>query len=201
MSDMEGLAERRKRAGKLFERGATQADVARELDVSRESARRWYEVYQRGGAKALATIGQRGRRSRLSDSELARVEKALLKGALAHGSDNDEALIEFLEELRRYLRGAKVTLCWDGLASHRSRVMQTYLASSRRWLVVERLPAYAPDLNPVEALWGNLKGRELANLCVDAIEETEDVAHAGIERIGADAQLAFAFLAHTGLSL
>ena len=117
------------------------------------------------------------------------------------GSYNDEALIEFLEELRRYLRGAKVTLCWDGLASHRSRVMQTYLASSRRWLVVERLPAYAPDLNPVEALWGNLKGRELANLCVDAIEETEDVAHAGIERIGADAQLAFGFLAHTGLSL
>src|SRR5207244_13549679 len=79
MSDIEGLGERRKRAGKLIERGATQADVARELDVSRESARRWYEVYQRGGAKALATIGQRGRRSRLSDSELARVEKALLK--------------------------------------------------------------------------------------------------------------------------
>src|SRR5438445_8708149 len=89
MSDMEGLAERRKRAGNLFERGATHAEVARELDGARESARRWYEVYQRGGAKALATIGQRGRRSRLSDSELARVEKALLKGALAHGCEND----------------------------------------------------------------------------------------------------------------
>src|SRR5438445_10483835 len=89
MSDMEGLAERRKRAGNLFERGATHADVDRELSVSRESARRGYEVYQRGGAKALAMIGQRGRRSRLSDSELARVEKALLKGALAHGCEND----------------------------------------------------------------------------------------------------------------
>jgi transposase len=31
-------------------------------------------------------------------------------------------------------------------------------------LVVERLPAYAPELNPVEKLWANLKGAELANL-------------------------------------
>src|SRR2546428_11707296 len=89
MSDMEGLAERRKRAGKLFERGATQADVARELDVSRESARRWYEVYQRGGAKALATIGQRGRRARVADSQLARGEKAPPNGGPAPGVAND----------------------------------------------------------------------------------------------------------------
>jgi len=40
-------------------------------------------------------------------------------------------------------------------------------------LVVERLPADAPDLNSVEALWGNLEGTELANLCVDTISETE----------------------------
>jgi transposase len=43
--------------------------------------------------------------------------------------------------------------------------MTRYLASQRPWLRVERLPAYAPELNPVELLWGNLKVRELANLC------------------------------------
>ena len=42
-----------------------------------------------------------------------------------------------------------------------------YLARQRRWLTVERLPGYAPDLNPVEVLWGNIKGQELANLCPD----------------------------------
>jgi hypothetical protein len=41
--------------------------------------------------------------------------------------------------------------------------MLAFIASQRAWLV-ERLPAYAPDLNPVEGLWSNLKQVELANL-------------------------------------
>ncbi len=117
------------------------------------------------------------------------------------GSYNDESLIGFIDELHRELAGAKVTLIWDGLPSHRSRAMRAYLATQRRWLVVERLPAYAPELNPVEALWGNLKGSELANLVVDTIAETESVARAGIERVRDETQLAFAFLRHTGLFL
>jgi transposase len=40
---------------------------------------------------------------------------------------------------------------WDGLPSHRSTAMRDWIRSQRSWLVVERLPAYAPDLNPVEA--------------------------------------------------
>ena len=73
------------------------------------------------------------------------------------GAYNDETLIEFLDDLHRHLDGAKVTLIWDGLPSHRSRRMQAWIAAQRRWLVVERLPGYAPDLNPVEGLWGTSK--------------------------------------------
>jgi hypothetical protein len=76
------------------------------------------------------------------------------------GSYNDESLIEFLEALHLELAGAKVTLIWDGLPSHRSRVMSAWLANQRSWLVVERLPAYGHDLNPVEMIWGNLKSSE-----------------------------------------
>ena len=43
--------------------------------------------------------------------------------------------------------------------------MLQYLVRARAWLTVERLPGYAPELNPVEQIWGNIKGRELANLC------------------------------------
>lgn len=117
------------------------------------------------------------------------------------GAYNDVSIAEFLTHLHRFLGGDKVTLCWDGLPSHRSRAMSEYLVANRAWLVVEPLPAYAPDLNPVEALWGNLKGTELANLCADIIEDTERIAHRGAGRIGNDADLAFAFLRHTGLSL
>lgn len=116
------------------------------------------------------------------------------------GAYNDETLIHFLTELHRHLNGDKITLLWDGLPSHRSRTMTAFIASQRRWLVVEPLPAYAPELNPVEALWGNVKGRELANLCADTIDETI-TAEAGLDRVGSDGDLAFAFLGHAGLSL
>ena len=92
-------------------------------------------------------------------------------------------------------------MIWDGLPSHRSRRMQAWIRRQRRWLVVERLPGYAPDLNPVEGLWGNLKGTELANLCADSIDEPAHAARAGIDRVRADHDLAFAFLRHCGLSL
>ena len=80
MADMEGLAERRKRAGKMFDRGARQIDVAKELEVSRETARRWYEVWDEGGTEALAQIGQRGRPSRLSAKQMEKVETGSFQG-------------------------------------------------------------------------------------------------------------------------
>ena len=79
--------------------------------------------------------------------------------------------------------------------------MNAWIDNQRRWLVVERLPAYAHDLNPVELVWGNVKAVELANLCPDTIEEARAAAEAGLERAGTSYQLCFNFLAHTGLSL
>jgi transposase len=89
MSDMEGLAQRRERAGKMFDRGVSQADVARELEVSRETASRWYKTWAQGGTEGLAVIGQRGRSARLSAEQLEQVEQALLKGAVANGFANE----------------------------------------------------------------------------------------------------------------
>ena len=83
-------------------------------------------------------------------------------------------------------------LIWDGLPSHRSRRMTDWVASQRAWLTVERLPGYAPDLNPIENAWGNLKSQELANLCAHTIDEVADIAAGGLDRIGSDAALCFA---------
>lgn len=117
------------------------------------------------------------------------------------GSYNDEAIVEFLTELHGHLGGDKVTLLWDGLPSHKSAKMRAFLASQRRWLVVEPLPPYAYDLNPVEQVWGNLKRTELANLCPDTIDEVADIADGGLNRIGSDPTLCFAFVRHAGLRL
>ena len=52
------------------------------------------------------------------------------------GAYNDESLIEFLGALHDELGGAKVTLIWDGLPSHRSRKMQAFIRSQRRWVAM-----------------------------------------------------------------
>jgi putative transposase len=79
--------------------------------------------------------------------------------------------------------------------------MRAWLGRQRSWLVVERLPGYAPDLNPVEALWANLKGTELANLAGDTLDDVTAAAERGIQRIRGTPHLALSFLRHCGLSL
>jgi hypothetical protein len=116
-------------------------------------------------------------------------------------SYNTGSLIGFLKALKRELRGSNCILIWDGLPSHKSKVMKAYLATQRSWLRVEMLPGYSPHLNPVETLWGNVKGQELANLCADDLGEVADALRRGMERVGASRELARAFLEHAGLSL
>lgn len=98
------------------------------------------------------------------------------------------------------MRGQYVILVWDGLPAHKSRVMKEYLKGQRRWLEVVHLPGYCPEMNPVESLWGNLKGQELANLCRDYISEIEAETRKGLHRIRTSSTLAFGFSAHAGLS-
>lgn len=119
---------------------------------------------------------------------------------LRPGAYNDETLIEFLNEFNE-VEQRPVLLIWDGLPAHRSRRMSDWVASQRHWLSVEPLPGYASELNPIEHVWGNLKGTELANLCSDTIDKVADIAEDGLDRIGSDAALCFAFLRQSGLPL
>ena len=116
------------------------------------------------------------------------------------GSYNDLALIGFLRALKRHFRRRPIVLVWDGLGGHKSRVMRQYLAQARTWLTVERLPGYAPELNPVEQIWGNIKGREPANLCPADILTLRRPLRAGFARIRRRSTLAFSFLRHAGLA-
>ncbi len=77
-------------------------------------------------------------------------------------SIKSEQVIGFLKHLGRYVRG-KLLVVWDGLPAHRSKAVAAYLASTQGRIWVEKLPAYAPELNPIEYLWGNIKGSDLAN--------------------------------------
>ena len=117
------------------------------------------------------------------------------------GAYNDLALIEVIQQLRIELRGERATLLWDGLSGHWSGCMRAFLATQRSWLVVERLPAYAPELNPVESLWAQLKGHHLANCGWETIEEVASATAGGIAEIRRSQQLLFSFIHKAGLPL
>lgn len=66
---------------------------------------------------------------------------------------------------------------------------------------MERLPACAPALNPVEGLWSWLKGTLLANLVCPTLPEVAEQAEPGIQYARQIPHLAYSFLRRTGLSV
>ena len=76
-----------------------------------------------------------------------------------------EEVAKFLRHVLREVSG-KLTIIWDGLPAHRGQTVKKFLreGASRR-LHLERLPGYAPDLNPDEGVWNYLKNVEMKNLC------------------------------------
>lgn len=70
-------------------------------------------------------------------------------------------VLAFVHGLRRQLR-RPLTLVWDRWQVHRSA--ERWLAlHAADWLKIEYLPAYAPELNPVEGVWGHTKSHALGN--------------------------------------
>jgi putative transposase len=77
-------------------------------------------------------------------------------------------VVTFLRDVLKHLRGPVVVL-WDGGPNHHGPVIREFLRRNKR-LRLERLPAYAPDLNPVEAVWSWLKWGRLSNFVPDDLE-------------------------------
>jgi transposase len=98
------------------------------------------------------------------------------------GSIKSPQVIEFLQHLQRHIPG-KILILWDGASIHRSLLVKNYLAATRRRIVLERLPAYAPELNPVEYMWGHLKTHEIGNLLVTQAWELSFEATAALRRM------------------
>jgi hypothetical protein len=68
-------------------------------------------------------------------------------------------------------------------------------------LCVVRLPAYAPDINPVEGLWANIPCQELADRSVKDLREVVEEVGNGFSRVHSENWLLHFFLHHEGLSL
>ena len=71
--DFEVLKERRLHAGAMFERDVTQADVERELRVSRESVSTWATTWRESGTDGLLGVGSAGCLPKISDQQLVKI--------------------------------------------------------------------------------------------------------------------------------
>lgn len=108
------------------------------------------------------------------------------------GSVTDGKLIAFLAALRRQI-GQKLLVIWDNLPSHRSRRMKEWLRRRNGDILAEHLPAYAPELNPVEYLWGWWKGRTLPNFCPQTEWDLHHFARRGLRQAQRKKSLVAAF--------
>lgn len=69
------------------------------------------------------------------------------------------------------------------------------------WLTVARLPAPAPELNPVEAAWAYLKTGVLTNLALAGVEQLVGIVRTAVKRLQYRPDLLWGFLAGLGLML
>lgn len=117
-----------------------------------------------------------------------------------HKTLHDVHSIRFLQHLR-LLAARPLLVIWDGSPIHRSGDVRAFLEGmGEKEIALEVLPSYAPDLNPVEWLWKQLKYVELRNkACLD-LEELHMEFHLAVGRIRQRPALVASFFKGAGLA-
>lgn len=108
------------------------------------------------------------------------------------GAIRSPEAVDFLRRLKRALPG-KLLIVWDALRQHRSRLVRDFVKDQKGRIHLEYLPAYAPELDPVEYLWGYWKQHQLANLCPKDFAQLSAHARRALRRMQRRPTLVAAF--------
>jgi transposase len=96
----------------------------------------------------------------------------------------------------------KLLVIWDGSPIHRNQDVREYLANgAAKHIHLERLPAYAPDLNPDEGTWRHLKRVELSNVCCTDLSDLHSQVYLAVSRLRRKPCIIQSFFAQAGLSI
>jgi transposase len=110
-------------------------------------------------------------------------------------------VVRFLQLLLREIPG-KLLVIWDGSPIHRSQPIKDFLANGgAKRIHLERLPAYAPELNPQEGVWNLLKRVELKNVCCLDVPHVQRELRRAKERLRHRKSVLRQCFAHAGYSL
>ena len=80
------------------------------------------------------------------------------------GNSCAETSVTFLRQLRAN-HPEPLIVIWDNGPAHGGDAIRAYLATPDVRLRLVRLPAYSPDVNPDEAIWGWIRDEVTANTC------------------------------------
>jgi transposase len=119
-----------------------------------------------------------------------------------HPNANVDAavVVSFLRQLATQLKGAPFVLIWDRLQAHRALAVRTFLATSSA-VGSAFLPAYAPELNPVEYVWSYLKLNPLANAALLDLASLTTTTRHHARSLQRQRGLLRSFIHHSPLSL
>ncbi len=126
----------------------------------------------------------------------ARRRCRLFAGFLPGRSVNQDDLIAHIRQLRRMFR-TPLVIVLDNLNLHKGKVLKTWLESVPD-VHLEFLPAYAPELNPAEGVWGHGKCVTAAGRLVDDGTQLELLAREAITA-ASEERLLRSFIRHTRL--
>lgn len=112
---------------------------------------------------------------------------------------NSEGVVGFLEHLMWCVKG-KIGIIWDGASIHRSEMVREFLHQAGRGLIeLVRLPAYAPELNPVEGMWSYLKvGSFLRNFACQDLTQLKNLLGSATGALQSKPNLVRAFFGQAG---
>ncbi len=109
--------------------------------------------------------------------------------------------VHFLKHLCTQL-DRKLLVIWDGSPIHRALEVKAFLTDgAAQHIHLERLPSYAPDLNPDEGTWKHLKQVELRNVCCLDLPELHHELHLAIVRLRRQPWLVQSFFSGAGLTI
>ena len=138
-------------------------------------------------------------RRRLSYDHLSAISMAgELYLAVQDHSYKSPDVIRFLEQLLAAIPG-KLLVIWDGAPIHRSRKVKDWLCQgAAQRIQLERLPGYAPELNPDEGVWRYLKRVELRNVICADLEELAGQFWTAVQRLRDKPQMLQACIREVG---
>lgn len=110
-------------------------------------------------------------------------------------------VVRFLQLLLREIPG-KLLVIWDGATIHRCQAIKDFLSKGgAKRIHLERLPGYAPELNPQEGVWNLLKRCELKNVCCLDVQQVQMELRRAKERLRHRKTVLCQCFAHAGYPL